>query len=163
VREQLSAFVAEADRGCSCQILELKDSSHVSWTTFSRAEAVYRLADRSQRLELQSLDGEKLGSWPLHSVLGPHCAENSALVCRYRDEILNYLSQEELERAVLLEFGSGAMERRQPMLLIEATADRRKRFVNGMQILRLYQDVAQRMDSGRNWNAQEDGGDLGST
>merc|ERR1712217_806419 len=73
-------------------------------------------------------------------------AEDSALVGIARHEIDGLVSNEELHRAAVLEFGSGA---RTPLLLVEDTAQRRDTFVSCLQILRLYRGAAQRLDSAK--------------
>lgn len=152
--------------------LELLDdealaADSLSSTAGARIAARYELRDKAEQLVLireaaaaagaadeagagsgEAVASECLGSWPVASVVGAHRAEASALlrshsVCRGR------LLEGELARAVVLEFGGAraSCARRPPIVFVEESAEARDRLVTGLQILRLYQGAARRLES----------------
>ncbi|CAE8634041.1 unnamed protein product [Polarella glacialis] len=99
----------------------------------------------------RSTDGgwEVFASWQLVEVLGVHRAEDSALVQRHQPELDAMFSHEDLARSAVLEFGGVLQADRSPLLITEESPDQRNRFVSALQILRLYQGAAQRLNSAR--------------
>jgi len=165
LRQLVNDFTAEATRGRRCTVVVL-DSDPTHGNGGVRKEARYSLGDEVQRFillsrvgqqprDLEAVDSsepewEPLGEWPLQAVLGTHKAEESALVASRQPAINHVVSQEELARAAVLEFGGGAFAGCVPLLLIEESRDHCERFVSSMQILRLYKGAAHRLESARN-------------
>lgn len=144
LRMLVSEFIEEATHGRECSIIILKD---VSTKTSAKLDAKYELRDKAERLVVHCKDKEKntwelIGSWILNAVLGAYRAEESALVHGAKRELTNFLSDEELRRSAVLEFGRGPCA---PLLLVEDSVEHRDRFVSGMQIiLRLFSGAWER-------------------
>jgi len=85
-----------------------------------------------------------IGSCALQAMLGAHRAEESAIVRSLFPELRVLVSEDELARAAVLEFGPGAWASQAPLLVIGATAEQRELLVAGVQILTLYRGAAQR-------------------
>lgn len=163
LRQLVNEFTQEASRGRSCTVVVL-DSDPVRVNGGARREAQYGLGEEVDRFILRSCpaaaahaegEWETLGQWPLAAVLGTHKAEESAIVASRRQELNRIVSNEELGRAAVLEFGGGAFAGCAPLLLIEASAEHCERFVSSMQILRLYKGAAQRLESARNGDSRQ--------
>lgn len=148
LRQLFNDFMQEAASGRSCTVVVLDDDAARS-NGGIRTDARYTLSQEVERFMVETASGESFGQWPLEAVLGTHKAEESALVQSRWVELARVVSQEELARAAVIEFGGGAFAGCTPLLLIEESPDHCEKFVSGMQILRLYKGAAQRLESAR--------------
>lgn len=156
----VSEFSQEAAAGRRCTLVWLVDGESSAESSRVQRGCRYQLQEELSKLVLQCQPSveegspgndnwEVLGTWPMHTVLGAHRADESALVQKHEQTVVKLISHEELGRAAVLEFG-GACASRVPVLLVEESADYRDKFVNGMRILRLYRGAAQqRLESAR--------------
>jgi len=134
----VTEFAREATAGYSCTILEL-DAFGREASAPRRAH--YSLRGEGDQLVLQAEDpagGKQLGAWPLRATLGAYRAEESALVRNSWRELTGHFSEEELACAAVLELRGGTSSVGMPLLLIEASPERRDRLVVGLRVLRLY-------------------------
>lgn len=169
LRQLVNQFTAEAASGRPCTVVVM-DSDPTYANGGVRKEAQYSLGDEVDRFILLSRarpqprnpevvdnaepEWETLGQWPLEAVLGTHRAEESALVASRQQALYQVVSQEEIGRAAVIEFGGGAFAGCVPLLVIEESREHCERFVSSMQILRLYKGAAHRLESARNGDSR---------
>jgi len=152
LRQMLTEFTEEASKnGRPCVIVDLKTHGSPEECRWMRQLARYSLRDAAARFVLSEDtqdklggDGKAIGSWMLSSVLGVHRAEESALVQTRKPRLTHVVSDEELQRSAVIDFGGRACASRSPLLLIEESVDHRERFVSGMSILNMYNRGAAR-------------------
>eukprot|EP00401_Gymnodinium_catenatum_P065165 CAMPEP_0117525274 /NCGR_PEP_ID=MMETSP0784-20121206/35684_1 /TAXON_ID=39447 /ORGANISM="" /LENGTH=359 /DNA_ID=CAMNT_0005321463 /DNA_START=82 /DNA_END=1158 /DNA_ORIENTATION=- len=148
LRRLVDGFRREAaEGGRLCQAIPL--STDPGERPGLRRAARYELGQSATQLVVhgeasEDSEWEVLNSSTLQAMLGVHRVEQSALMQKQRPELVDQISEEELERSAVLEFAAGV-----PLLIIEESVEHRERLVVGVQILQLYQGAARRLQSAR--------------